>query len=433
MARKLAGDWGPSPGWTGQRAAESRSVWHELGARRRWGRGRGLAAAGRYLLHDVAVAVAGSQVQWGIVTAVHDVDACPPHDEHVNHVGAALAAGPVQGAEAMVIPVETAGTALLSSSGCPCILPGLGSERRARPQHRSQAGIACAPAHGPRGEGDRLRGSPTLSHPRQGPGGLGQIPFSPGLNHREEPDPLARPPRSARPSKGGGHRPGLKRRSRPGRRGPLHGSPPPSPHLPPGPRTGPAGGDGTGGRNAPARARRPPASRAGTALCDRDAREGPHDSECHQDAAMARPGAGRVGRGAADLCPRPAPGPSAAPQRRVGSTPGPRGPAGARSGADLGQGAGQPCTAPSPPSDLGPAATIGRSAPGRGARAAAPRTRQPARGGGTPAAPRGRGDPRSHAGEGGDPRSHAGEGGEPPQPGPSRSRRTRGRRASAMR
>lgn len=68
--------------------------------------GQGRAWGGRYLLHNVAVAVAGSQVQWGVITTVHDVDARSPHDEHVDHIGAALAAGPVQGAEAMVIPAE---------------------------------------------------------------------------------------------------------------------------------------------------------------------------------------------------------------------------------------------------------------------------------------------------------------------------------------
>lgn len=119
---------------------------------RQWGRGRVLAAGGRYLLHNITVAVAGSQVQWGVVTTVHHVDACSPHDEHVDHIGAALAAGPVQGAEAVVIPAETARTALLSSCSLPTASsPGLGRERRAERgrgrcrQHRSQAGIAlCA-------------------------------------------------------------------------------------------------------------------------------------------------------------------------------------------------------------------------------------------------------------------------------------------------
>lgn len=122
---------------------------------RRWGRGRVLAAGGRYLLHDVTVAMAGSQVQRGIVTAVHDVDACSPHYEHVDHVGAALAAGPVQGAEAVVIPAETAGTALLS--GCSLPPPPLapGRERRAeRGQGAADSTMArqvlpCMPAHGP--------------------------------------------------------------------------------------------------------------------------------------------------------------------------------------------------------------------------------------------------------------------------------------------
>lgn len=72
------------------------------------GQGQGRAWGGRYLLHDVTVAVAGSQVQRGVIATVHDVDACSPHDEHVDHIGAALAAGPVQGAEAVVIPEERA-------------------------------------------------------------------------------------------------------------------------------------------------------------------------------------------------------------------------------------------------------------------------------------------------------------------------------------
>lgn len=103
------------------------------------------------------------------------------------------------------------------------------------------------PHAGHRGEGDRLSGSPALSHPHEGPGGPGQIPSSPGLNHRDTgksriPSPV--PPRSgsAWPSKGGGDQPGLKRRLGPGRRGPLHPQLPSSseaqhsrPHLPPAP------------------------------------------------------------------------------------------------------------------------------------------------------------------------------------------------------
>lgn len=125
-----------------------------------------LATGGRYLLHDVTVAVAGSQVQRGVVTTVHDVDACSPHDEHVDHVGAALTAGPVQGAEAVVIPVETAGTALLSSCSLPAVSsPGPGRERRA--EHGQDAANSttarqaspCAPAHGlqrQRGQAEQL-------------------------------------------------------------------------------------------------------------------------------------------------------------------------------------------------------------------------------------------------------------------------------------
>lgn len=56
-----------------------RGVWRGLGKGRCW---RG----GRYLLHDVPVAVAGGQVQWGVIAPVHDVDARPAHDEHVHHI-----------------------------------------------------------------------------------------------------------------------------------------------------------------------------------------------------------------------------------------------------------------------------------------------------------------------------------------------------------
>lgn len=59
-----------------------------------------------HLSHNVPMSVAGGQVQRGIVTSVHDVDACPSHDEHVHHVGAALPAGPVEGAEAVVISAK---------------------------------------------------------------------------------------------------------------------------------------------------------------------------------------------------------------------------------------------------------------------------------------------------------------------------------------
>lgn len=59
-----------------------------------------------YLSHDVTMSVAGGQVQRCVIAPVHDVDAGPPHDEHVHHAGAALPARPVQGAEAVVVPAE---------------------------------------------------------------------------------------------------------------------------------------------------------------------------------------------------------------------------------------------------------------------------------------------------------------------------------------
>lgn len=52
------------------------------------------------------MSVAGGQVQRCVISSVHDVDASPPHDEHVHHAGAALPACPVQRAEAVVIPIE---------------------------------------------------------------------------------------------------------------------------------------------------------------------------------------------------------------------------------------------------------------------------------------------------------------------------------------
>lgn len=112
----------------GPRAARGRRGHPEGGAASAW-KEAGSSRAGpawhtvavqwlgrRYLLHDVAVAVAGCQVQRGVITTVHDIDARSPHDQHVHHVGAALAAGPVQGAEAMVIPEGTAVRAVLGST-----------------------------------------------------------------------------------------------------------------------------------------------------------------------------------------------------------------------------------------------------------------------------------------------------------------------------
>lgn len=48
----------------------------------------------------------GCQVQGGVISTVHHIDSCPPHDQHLNHSRAALSAGPVQGREAMIIPLE---------------------------------------------------------------------------------------------------------------------------------------------------------------------------------------------------------------------------------------------------------------------------------------------------------------------------------------
>lgn len=52
------------------------------------------------------MSVAGGQVQRRIVSPVHDIDAGPSHDEHIHHVGAALPAGPVERAEAVVISAK---------------------------------------------------------------------------------------------------------------------------------------------------------------------------------------------------------------------------------------------------------------------------------------------------------------------------------------
>lgn len=56
-----------------------------------------------HLSHNVAMSVAGGQVQRRVISTVHDVNASPSHDEHVYHAGAALPACPVERAEAMVI------------------------------------------------------------------------------------------------------------------------------------------------------------------------------------------------------------------------------------------------------------------------------------------------------------------------------------------
>lgn len=133
-----------------------------------WGRA-GAGTGDRYLLHDVTVAVAGSQVQWGVIPPVHDVDASPPHDEHVHHIGTALAAGPVQGAEPMVIPAGWQGP-LLSCSPL------------------AQASLASSSKHQPWGPRDRVE-HPSHSHPHQGPTSPGQILSPPRLNHSRIPSP----------------------------------------------------------------------------------------------------------------------------------------------------------------------------------------------------------------------------------------------------
>ena len=43
-------------------------------------------------------------MEWRVITQVCGIDACTPHNEHVNDVGAALTTCPVQQAEAVIIP-----------------------------------------------------------------------------------------------------------------------------------------------------------------------------------------------------------------------------------------------------------------------------------------------------------------------------------------
>jgi len=47
----------------------------------------------------------GCQVQGGVIPTIHHIDSCPPHNKHLNHSRTALSAGPVQGGEAMIIPL----------------------------------------------------------------------------------------------------------------------------------------------------------------------------------------------------------------------------------------------------------------------------------------------------------------------------------------
>lgn len=58
---------------------------------------------GFYLGHNVSVSMACCEMQRGIVTAVHHVNAGASHDEHVHHTASTLPARPVEGAKAMVI------------------------------------------------------------------------------------------------------------------------------------------------------------------------------------------------------------------------------------------------------------------------------------------------------------------------------------------
>lgn len=56
-----------------------------------------------YLSHDVSMSVAGGEMQWGVISAVHHVNTSASHDEHVNNAAPPFPACPVEGAEAMVI------------------------------------------------------------------------------------------------------------------------------------------------------------------------------------------------------------------------------------------------------------------------------------------------------------------------------------------
>ena len=55
----------------------------------------------------------GCQMQRGIIPTVHHIDSCPPHDQHLNHSRSAFSAGPVQGGEAMIIPMRKAQGSLM--------------------------------------------------------------------------------------------------------------------------------------------------------------------------------------------------------------------------------------------------------------------------------------------------------------------------------
>lgn len=59
-----------------------------------------------HLLYNITVPMAGCQVQGCVIPTVHHIDSCPPHDQHLNHSRAALSASPVQGGEAMIVPLK---------------------------------------------------------------------------------------------------------------------------------------------------------------------------------------------------------------------------------------------------------------------------------------------------------------------------------------
>lgn len=52
-------------------------------------------------------------MQRGIIPTVHHIDSCPPHDQHFDHSRSAFSAGPVQGGEAMIVPLRKAQGSLI--------------------------------------------------------------------------------------------------------------------------------------------------------------------------------------------------------------------------------------------------------------------------------------------------------------------------------
>lgn len=125
MSALYCRSWSPQPDRQGQKA---RSVSDERGAWWPAGRERGPHTSYRfivpaptpavyikqvteagvrtYLLYDITVSVTGCQVQGRVIPTVHDIDSCPSHDQHLNHSRAAFSAGPVQGGEAVIVPLR---------------------------------------------------------------------------------------------------------------------------------------------------------------------------------------------------------------------------------------------------------------------------------------------------------------------------------------